>query len=1157
MRQGPIPRGLTFSTPPRRASPAPTSALDLGYETQRRRNSVSKVSSWVESAVSEFGVTCKQKLAGPGDREAAIRSPLERLLSTAGNELRVRAVFHDEVRDTQRQVRPDYGVAVGGVIAGYIEVKAPAKGIDPTGFTGHDRTQWERQRDLPNLIYTNGTEWRLYRDGEQLGEAVRFTGGPLEVAGAGLEAPEGFETLITDFLRWQPAPVTSVGALVRAVAPLTRLLRGEVLDQLSTEHRAVREGADRFSQPFLGLARDWRALLFPTADDATFADGYAQTVTFSLLLARTNGISLDGHSLHEVGADLGSEHSLMGKALQLLTDDVAADFKVTLDLLVRVIGAVQWPRIRKSRRDTYLHLYEHFLEEYDNDLRKASGSYYTPREVVDEMVRLTEDVLTTRLDKPLAFGDPHVFTVDPAMGTGTYLLTILERIAEQAAAEDGPGARAGAVARAAERVAGFELQMGPYAVAELRATDLLALHGAPVPEDGLNLYVTDTLDDPTAAQTQIGSGLQLIAQSRRRANEIKAKVNVTVVIGNPPYRERAEGLGGWVEKGSTALAHRKASTALAPHQGRLGILEDWRDPATARHFHNLKNLAVYFWRWATWKVWESTPELEDGGAGIVCFISTSGYLGGPGFTGMREYLRRNSSEGWIIDLTPEGHSPDVATRIFPGVRQPLAIGLFVRNANNNLDEPARIHYRSVHGRQAAKFAALRETGLDDNGWRPARSAWTAPFTPAADTAWDDYPALSDLMPWTSPGVTANRRWPLAPSVKILETRWNRLQSEQDEETRRTLLKETRDRSLEKLPTKPLPGIPKPPVSPLARDRGPAMEPIRVGYRTFDRQWVIPDPRVLDMPRIDLWHARVPGQVFVVELHSKAISSGPGVVFSALIPELHHFKGSEGGRTLPLLHPDESPNVAPGLLEALTASLGQEVSGADLIAYIAAVASHPAYTEAFRDELTTPGLRVPITGDPNLFARGVELGAHVLWLHTYGEAFTGEGRPSGTVRYPRDDTRQPLSRTKLTVLPEDVRYDATRHVVIIGDGEFGPVPQQAWDYSVGGKNVIKSWVNYRKFEPGGKKTSPLDHMHTDTWDPAWTTEFIDLLTVLCRLVELEPCQTELLQEVIDLPVLDTNALAKAGVRWPQTAKDRKPRFGLPSQEKSGETRAFDF
>jgi len=301
----------------------------------------------------------------------------------------VKAEFFDEVQLADRRVRPDYAVSLDGVISGYIEIKAPGRSVDPQSFTGHDRTQWERQRDLPNLVYTNGTEWRLYRDGEPVGEPVHLHGGSLTTAGVALTAGDDLETLLTAFLRWHPAPITSVVALVRAVAPLTRLLRGEVLDQLEAERVRIAGGASADDQPFTGLARDWRALLFPEASEREFADGYAQTVTFGLLLARTEGIDLSNVSLHEVGTRLGEEHSLMGSALQLLTDHADVHFRVTLKLLVRVIDAVQWPQVRPGRRDTYLHLYERFLEEYD-DLRKRSGSYYTPREVVEQMVRLTE-----------------------------------------------------------------------------------------------------------------------------------------------------------------------------------------------------------------------------------------------------------------------------------------------------------------------------------------------------------------------------------------------------------------------------------------------------------------------------------------------------------------------------------------------------------------------------------------------------------------------------------------------------------------------------------------------------------------------------------------------------------------------------------------------
>jgi Type ISP C-terminal specificity domain len=131
---------------------------------------------------------------------------------------------------------------------------------------------------------------------------------------------------------------------------------------------------------------------------------------------------------------------------------------------------------------------------------------------------------------------------------------------------------------------------------------------------------------------------------------------------------------------------------------------------------------------------------------------------------------------------------------------------------------------------------------------------------------------------------------------------------------------------------------------------------------------------MDMPRRDLWAARIPGQVFVIEQHSHVFSDGPGIVLSALIPDFHHFN-TRGGRTLPYLYPDGTPNLAPGLARALAGKLARDVTNADVLAYIAAVVAHPAYTQTFADELTTPGIRVPVTRDPDLWAQAAKIGVH--------------------------------------------------------------------------------------------------------------------------------------------------------------------------------------
>ena len=239
--------------------------------------------------------------------------------------------------------------------------------------------------------------------------------------------------------------------------------------------------------------------------------------------------------------------------------------------------------------------------------------------------------------------------------------------------------------------------------------------------------------------------------------------------------------------GSSTADRNTASSTRA-------ILEDFFVAGAGRFKAKLKNLYIYFWRWATWKVWESTAAEPDGDAGIVCFISTSGYLAGQPFTGMREYLRRYASDGWIIDLTPGGPDtrhphPDLSRRTPAARDRPVPAHRRYQRSSSR----ASIRYRAVSGLQADKFAALAAIGLDDDGWREARSGWTEPLTPAAAGGWDTYPAMSDLMPWYSPGVFPTRTWVYAPNADTLRRRWRmldgrdrsaRLQAEMFKESRR-------------------------------------------------------------------------------------------------------------------------------------------------------------------------------------------------------------------------------------------------------------------------------------------------------------------------------------------------------------------------------------
>lgn len=1090
---------------------------------------------WLRQLVSDYGADCKSKLNGSvGQPEAAIRKPLDVLITSVGKKLGLTVVAFDEVADTERSVRPDYAVQVNGAITGYVEVKAPGESINPDDFRGHNLRQWQRLQDLPNLVYTNGTEWRLWRGGELILDPVFFQGAGLKTSGSKLLPGNKFEVLITDFLRWKPVEIISVKKLVSTIAPLTRLLRGEVVDTLEYEKKAKNAPGGRLSnQLFLGMANEWKSLLFPGSEDDEFADGYAQTVTFALLLAKSEGIDIAARSLHSTADQLGQSHGLMAKALQLLTNDVSKEFRVTLDLLVRTINSVDWAKIRTGVSDVYLHLYEHFLAEYDNNLRKQSGSYYTPGPVVREMTRLTEDVLANRLGKSLKFRDPNVTVIDPAMGTGTFPLQIMERAAEQARNSLGPGAATESINSIARRLYGFELQTGPYSVAELRLTDLMKAHNATFPDDGMNLFVADTLEDPYAAVKQMSYMTQLIATQRQEANHVKASTNITVCIGNPPYKNQAEGKGGWIESGSQGNDDE-------------GLLKDFRAAGNGSTEFVIKNLYVYFWRWAFWKIFESTPSPNAlfGDTGIICFITPSSFMTGPGFKGMREYIRRNVSEGWIIDCSPEGLRPNTNTRIFPGVQHPLAISIFVRKPSNDTERPADLRYRSLTGLQSEKFTQLSQIGIDDNGWQPIRQEWQAPFTPAPKSAWDSFPSFDELMPWVSPGVTSNRNWVFAPARETLDSRWHALMSCSDPIQKAKLFKDSGGSSLEKS-KKPLPGpdVEKNTTVRVLDDFKLQPTTLQIGHRFLDRQYVIPDSRLLDRPRTDLWSARIDSQIYAFELHSVQLRGGPGLVFSSLIPSNGYFKGSEGGRTAAMMHPNGEPNSAPGLLEALSAHYGHKNSIDTVFPYLAGVLSHSGFTRFFSSELETPGIRVPITKDSSLWEQAVELGKEILWLHTYAERMKDPSRGRGDSVLDLPERVSYLST--VTELADDYSYDPVTRTLNFGGGSWGPVLPETMEYASGGKKTVNAWFSYRKINPVGLKTSPLDSIRSEVWSSEWSQEIAELLTVLNRLVVLEQSQQELLEKIMDSEVFTKDELTNLGTSWPKSKKDRKVRLSLSS------------
>ena len=929
--------------------------------------------------------------------EDQLKAPVGALLRAFGGRTKLDVSWRTEVRADDVGGRPDLGITVGGLLSGHIELKRPGLGARPERFTGANGKQWKRFQALPNLIYSDGSEWSLYHSGKLITRA-RFAGdvsedGPAALDDAGVATLTG---LLRTFLYWEPIVPGTARGLAEFLAPLARFLRDEV------EKALGREGG-----PLNALATEWREILFPEADDAQFADAYAQTVTYALLLAHFEG----AESLRPALAveTLQRQHALLGEALRWLeVPQVRDELEMPIELLERAIGAVDAVRIGAAG-DPWLYFYEQFLGVYDPKLRKDRGVYYTPVEVVRAQVRLAAEVLRTRLGKPLAFADENVVVLDPAAGTGTYPLAVLDHAAEATLARWGPGAVPEKLEDLAKRLYAFEILVGPYSVAHLRLSQRLREAG--VKDHAGLVYLTDTLESPNHPHKfQAGLLQASLTEKRERAQHVKKRARVFVCLGNPPYdreereldQKRGRRKGGWVRHGDD------------DEDQPTPILEDFlapvRESGGGVHLKNLYNDYVYFWRWALWKVLDSTD-----GAGVVTFITASSYLRGPGFAGMRRKMREVFDELWIIDLEGDSLGARKTENVF-AIRTPVAIAIGFRKGAPDPEHPATVRKTKFTGTERAKLDGLGAIGtFADVAWRECSRDWDAPFYPIGTGPYFNWPPVTDVFPWQHSGCQLKRTWPIGETRDVLAARWRSLLARAPKR-RAAAFRDTGDRSIAGQYTA-LFDVKRRDQS-IAMLGSDAAQPViaRYAYRSFDRQWVIADSRVGDRMRPELWRVHGPKQTYLTGLLTGVPGGGPAAVGAAEIPDLDHFRGSFGAKHVIALWRDAAAtqaNVTRGLLERLGRAYDRPVQAEELFAYAHGVLAQPAYVARFWEELELPPPRLPITKDAELFSRVAEHGARLLYLHTYGERFGGPG----------EDGSVPQGRARCTLpVPAD-RYPA--------------------------------------------------------------------------------------------------------------------------------------
>jgi hypothetical protein len=390
--------------------------------------------------------------------------------------------------------------------------------------------------------------------------------------------------------------------------------------------------------------------------DYSFADIYAQTIAYGLFTARVFSHVRDplfDFNRRDAWQQLPETNPFLRQLFKDVSEQKPSELGDDLiGCIAEVFGILRAAKMdailsdfreKMNREDIVIRFYEDFLAAYKPKMRERRGVYYTPEPVVSYMVRSVDILIKEKFNKPLGLADPSVMILDPACGTGTFLLWIFKEIYKRfqenpdlltANLED--KSWSGYVSKnLLPRVFGFELLMAPYAICHLKLGLFLEETGYKFDSSRrLDVYLTDALINALPDKPKIPFE-EFIARESEESLKVKDSEPVMVVIGNPPYSANSANNGAWAK--SLVQNSYYPKDEIKEQNPKL-LLDDY----------------VKFIRFSQWRI-------DKTGKGILAFVTNHGYLDNPTFRGMRQSLAK--SFNWIRILDLHGNSKKKETAI--------------------------------------------------------------------------------------------------------------------------------------------------------------------------------------------------------------------------------------------------------------------------------------------------------------------------------------------------------------------------------------------------------------------------------------------------------------------------------------------------------------
>lgn len=903
----------------------------------------------------------------------------------------------------------------------YIE----AKDIDDRDLDGRreNKEQFNRyKKSLDHIIFTDYIDFHLYENGEWV-RNVRLA----EVHGDKIDLckdnVEDFKELINHIATTQPTPITTAKRLAEQMAAKARILASTINNAFRiAENEGEEEDANRQLQ---GQLTAFRTVLINDLSTEGFADIYAQTVAYGMFAARLHDNTPNDFSRQEAANLIPKTNPFLRNIFQQIAGyDLDERIAWVVDDLVNIFLATDVQKVMKNYKkkgqhhDPMIHFYEDFLSAYNPLLRKAKGVWYTPLSVVQFIVRAVDEIL--KLDFNLAEGlaDHSKFTHEvvneqykkgeringkltkPTIRKETHRVQILDPAT-------GTGTfLAEVVNQIYDKFQDMQGMWQGYVNDHL----LPRLHGF---ELLMASYAVAHLKlDMLLEQTGFNH-----AENKKRL-----KIYLTNSL-EECHPDTGSLWAQWLSDEASAANRIKRDCPVMvmignpPYSGEsqnkgewiMHLMEDYKkEPGGETQLKErnpkwINDDYVKFIRLAQYYI-------ERNKYGVIGFINPHGFLDNPTFRSMRWNLLKTFDKIYTINLhgnykkkevCPDG-SPD--ENVFD-IQQGVSINMFIKTGEKKAKELGKVYYYDLYGKREEKYNFLTNTPFSEVKYKELN-----PIAPMYFFVPKDF----ELMEEYEKGVKVNDLFSLG-SMGITTGHDKEMVSIQ--------------------PFKSADNLP-------------------YCYRPFDTQWIDYDVERIARARENVMSHLKKANIALCLIKVNSSSDGLfKVLVSSGMTDKTILSSKDNANVFPLyLYTNEFgketkvANLSDEEWQKFNNSIGRITPPEELLAYIYAVLHSPSYRERYKEFLKVDFPRIPLPTSESEFVRLAQIGQQLIDLHMM----------RNTQNWKCDTTFPEPGSQQI-----DMFKWKDKQVWINKQQYFGNVPEEVWDFYIGGYQPAQKWLKDRK------------------------------------------------------------------------------------------------